>query len=217
MNMIIIEEVKTILFNFIKEKYHNYLNENRILLIKDENINQIISEFYKNNDKTIKSRVRETLKEKYNEKYPSATVENILLDIFQDNEFNIKKIVDEIKLSQKINQKELDLPIINNSLNLNISIIENFVIINSTNNKKIETHDELYETINQYKFLYSINNTILHEVENSEKIKLIKSEIENKESIKICVYYLKTNEENSNPNSNPISGNESTIENTCQE
>ena len=215
MNMIIIEEVKTILFNFIKEKYHNYLNENRILLIKDENINQIISEFYKNNDKTIKSRVRETLKEKYNEKYPSATVENILLDIFQDNEFNIKKIVDEIKLSQKINQKELDLPIINNSLNLNISIIENFVIINSTNNKKIETHDELYETINQYKFLYSINNTILHEVENSEKIKLIKSEIENKESIKICVYYLKTNEENSNPN--PISGNESTIENTCQE
>lgn len=217
MNMNIIEEVKTILFNFIKEKYHNYLNENRILLIKDENINQIIGEFYKNNDKTIKSLVRETLKEKYNEKYPSATVENILLDIFQDSEFNIKKVADEIKLSQKINQKELDLPIINNSLNLNISIIENFVIINSTNNKKIETHDELYETINQYKFLYSINNTILHEVENSEKIKLIKSEIENKESIKICVYYLKNNEENSNSNSNSISGNESTIENTCQE
>jgi hypothetical protein len=211
--MNIIEEVKTILFDFIKEKYHNYLNENRILLIKDENIDEVIEEFYKNNDKKIKSLVRETLKEKYNEKYPSATVENILLDIFQDSEFNIKKIADEIKLSQKINQKELDLPIINNSLNLNISIIENFVIINSTNNKKIETHDELYETINQYKFLYSINNTILHEIENSEKIKRIKSEIENKESIKICVYYLKTNEQDSNP----ISGNESTIENTCQE
>ena len=82
-------------------------------------------------------------------------------------------------------------PIINNSLNLNISIVDNYIIINSVNKNKIEEHKELYNMINEYKFIYSINNTILEELNNEEKIKKIKEEIKDKGSIKIALYYLK--------------------------
>lgn len=69
---------------------------------------------------------------------------------------------------------QFTLPLINNSLNLNISLVENYVIINSVNPKNIAQHNELYESISKYKFLYSINNILLHNYCNEEKINIIK-------------------------------------------
>jgi hypothetical protein len=193
--MNIVDEIKTIAFNYIENSYKNYLHNNNLLLIKEENLSTIINEIYNNESKELKNTIRNNLKEKYKEAYPSASVENIILDIFQDKTLNIQKTIDEIAFIQKKNIKPLTIPLINKNLNLNISLIDNFVLINSIKSKSdIETSTlELYNIIENYKFLYSINNIILNELENNEKIKTIKAIIENKDKINIELYYLKNN------------------------
>ena len=198
--MNIVDEIKTIAFNYIENSYQKYLHNNNLLLIKEENLSNVINEIYNNESKELKHAIRSKLKEKHKESYPSASVENIILDIFQDKTFNIQKTIDEIAFIQKKNLKILTIPLINQSLNLNISLIDNFVLINSIKSKEnIEASTlELYNIIENFKFLYSINNVILNEVENNEKINIIKNIIEeqkkeNKNEINIEIYYLKNN------------------------
>jgi hypothetical protein len=189
----IINTIKECIFNIIEEEYKNYLKSNNILLIEDSELLLIVTEFYNSNAKNIKSNIRETLKESYSEDYNSGLVENILLDIFQEKTINIMKIVNELTLIQKKNLALFNLPLINNSLNLNISLVDNYVIINSVNPKNIEEHSELYEQISKYKFLYSINNILLHNYCNEEKINVIKKTLgTNINEVAIQCYYLKT-------------------------
>ena len=198
--MNIVDEIKDIGFNYIENSYKTYLQNNNLLLIKEENLSNVINEIYNNEAKELKNTIRNKLKEKYKEDYPSASVENIILDIFQDKNLNIEKTIDEITFIQKKNIKILNIPLINESLNLNISLIDNFVVINSIKSKEnIEKSTlELYNIIEKYKFLYSINNIILNEIDNKEKINTIKNIIdeykkENKNEINIELYYLKNN------------------------
>ena len=189
----IISTIKDCIFNIIEEEYKNYLKSNNILLIEDSKLLQIVTDFYNANVKNIKSKIRETLKESASEDYNSGLVENILLDIFQEKTINIIKIVNELTLIQNKNLAQFNLPVINNSLNLNISLLDNYIIINSVNPKNIEHFDELYESINKYKFLYSINNILLHNYCNEEKINVIKKTISsNINEVTIQCYYLKT-------------------------
>jgi hypothetical protein len=197
--MYITDDIKDIIFKFIKEEYENYLQNNNILLIKNDNMDNIINNFYEENKIKLKNIIRSDLKKKYKEKYkenyPSSSIENIILDIFQDKELNIKKTVNELLYIQDKNLYSLEIPIINNSLNLNISITNNYIIINSTNPKNIKNIEDLetYEKISKYKFLYAIEDIILEEIDNEEKINTIKKLINNKNKINITLYYLKNN------------------------
>jgi len=189
----IIDTIKDCIFTIIEEEYKKYLKSNNILLIENSKLLQIVSEFYNSNIKNIKSNIRELLKDKYNEDYKSGLVENILLDIFQEKTINIMKIVNELTMIQNKNLIEFTLPVINNSLNLNISLLDNYVIINSVNPKNIEQYNELYESISKYKFLYSINNILLHDYFNEEKINIIKKIVSTSvNEVTIQCYYLKT-------------------------
>jgi len=197
--MNISDEIKNISFNFIRYKYQEYLQSNKILLIKENVIEKIITELYDTNIKVLKQEIRNTLKNKHKEDYPSAIVENILLDLFQEKEMNIANAVKEIILIQNNNLKSLTLPIINNSLNLNISLNDNYVKINSINSKNLKDNIqalEIYKIIENYSFLYSINNIILEE--HDDKINIIKNEIENTNDVSIQIYYLKENCKNDN-------------------
>jgi hypothetical protein len=193
--MSITHNIKDIIFNFIKKEYQEYLEKHNILLIKEENINTIVNNFYEENKSKLKSIIRSELKEKYKENYSSSSIENIILDIFQDKELNINKTIKELLYIQEINLHNLEIPIINNSLNLNICIVNNYIIINSTNPKNIENIEdlEIYEKISKYKFLYAIEDVILEEIDNKEKINTIKMLINNKSKINITLYYLKNN------------------------
>lgn len=185
------EIIKTVIYNSIKKEYENYTRINNILIINDEKLYDILSESYDNNIKKLKNDIRNELKEYYKENYNQLASEQIILDIFQDKEINIKKAEEQIKFIQDKNFKTLNIPIINNSLNMNIGIDNNYIIINSTNIKNIESKEytDIYNTINKYKFLYSINDKILENYE--DKINFIKNEIKDKSEIKIGIYYLK--------------------------
>lgn len=193
-NSIILDTIKKSIYNIIEEEYKKYLETHKLLLIEKTKLEKIVNDYYSTNSKSIKSKIRELLKDKFNNDYNSTLVENILLDIFQEKDVNVIKIVNELEGIQNKNLKEFTIPIINNSLNLNISLIDNYVIINSTNPKAIIQHSSLYEDINNYKFIYSINNDLLHNYENDEKINVIKKHLEQcSNTITIECYYLKEN------------------------
>lgn len=194
----ILDEIKDITFNFLNNKYKEYLKNNKILLIKEENMKTIITSFYENYSKELKQTIRNSVKENHKNNYPSAIVENTILDIFQDKELNINRITQEFIILQKKHIYKTPLPLYDNTLNLNIGIADNFIIINSVNPKKINNNElnEIYNNINKYKFLYSIDNAILQEYSNEEKINIIKNTINNKEKVNIQLYYLKIEENN---------------------
>ena len=187
--MNITEEIKKIIFIEIEKLYRNYLKSNKILKIKENRLTEIIKNFYEENNKSIKQKIRTSLKEKYQENYPNASVENIILEIFQDKDLNLNKIIDEIKFIQKKNHISLELPIINNSLNLNISAIDNYIVINSV---KTNIENDIYDTVSKYKFIYSINNKYIEDYNtDQDKINIIKNEIKDKSKVEIELYYIK--------------------------
>ena len=191
----IIESIRSCVFDIIEDEYKRYLQSNKLLALNPELLISVIEDYYTNNSKTVKSRIRDVLKNKYKDEYNSAMVENILLDLFHERDLNVIKISNEIISIQEKNLKKFTIPIVNNSLNLNISLVDGYIIINCTNPKKITDHIETYETISKYKFLYSINNDILQNFPDNEKINIIKKNIEaSKENITIQCYYLKQNQ-----------------------
>lgn len=193
----ILESIKSCVFNIIEDEYKIYLQSHKLLTLDRSLLISIIEDYYTNNSKSIKSKIREQLKTLCGEEYNSAMIENILLDLFQERELNIIKITNEIITIQEKNKQQFTIPLINNSLNLNISLVDGYIIINSTNPKNIEGYCELYETINNYKFLYSINNDLLQDYPDDEKINIIKKNIEASETnITIVCYYLKPEEIN---------------------
>lgn len=187
----ILESIKSCVFNIIEDEYKIYLQSHKLLTLDRSLLISIIEDYYTNNSKSIKSKIREHLKTLCGEEYNSAMIENILLDLFQERELNIIKITNEIITIQEKNKQQFTIPLINNSLNLNISLVDGYIIINCTNPKNIKGYDEVYESINKYKFLYSINNDILQCYPYNEKINIIKKNIELcKEHITIVCYYL---------------------------
>ena len=64
---IIIDTIKQCIFTIIEEEYKNYLKLHNILLIEENDLLPIVSEFYKSNIKNTKSKIRDTLKETYSE------------------------------------------------------------------------------------------------------------------------------------------------------
>jgi uncharacterized protein YdiU (UPF0061 family) len=192
----ILESIKSCVFTIIEDEYKNYLQSHKLLTLQRSTLVSIMEEYYSNNSKSIKAKIREHMKTLCGEEYNSAMIENILLDLFQERELNIIKITTEIISIQEKNMQQFTIPLVNNSLNLNISLVDGYIIINSTNPKNIEGYCELYETINNYKFLYSINNDLIQDYSDDEKINIIKKNIEASETnITIACYYLKQQQE----------------------
>jgi len=199
--MDILYDSKNILIEYIQDKYKTHLNDRKILLIKENTINEEINKIYDNNLRDIKSIIRSKLKEKYE----SPAIENIIMELFINKEDNISKLCEELKILQKANYLEIEIPIINNSLNLNISIQDNYIKLNSIkynilNENNVSNDDILkFEKIEKYSFLYSIDNKILEEYDDTQKLNIIKDSINNTDidnKIKIGVYYLKKNCDN---------------------
>lgn len=190
-----INDIKIIMSHYIKTKYKQFLSDNKILCIKKTEINNIAYSFYTDNIKEIKNEIRTKMKSKYLENYSTGTVENIILDICQDSVENIKVVIAEINFIQDKNFLIIDLPITNNSLNLNISNTDGFIIINRVKDTFDKNLKHIYDEIIKYKFIYSINEKILDDFSEKEKIDIIKQEIINNTIVKLGVYYLLENGE----------------------
>lgn len=186
--MSVANRIKTIIIDYIKDLYFNYLNNNDILIIEEKNIKNIITSFYNENVKEIKNSIRLTLKNELKDDYPTATIENTLFDLFEDNELNINRILIEIQNYQNSIIKIFDLNIYNNNIGIKININKNVEIVNAENpNKDNSDLDNIYNEINNYKFIYSINDTILSNIDNENKVSCIKNLINNNKNLKLTL------------------------------
>ena len=196
--MALIHNIKEIVKDFIIEKYFEYLDTKNIILIKSNDLKQIIGDLYINNTKSVKAEVRCRLKAEMGQEYPSGSVENILLDIFQDSELNINRLVGEISKFQDSNYIERDYYLSNDSnnsksLGLNIQIVKGYYEIVS-----VKPEFPNMEGVDKYKYLYSINGDELKGMKE-EIISTIKNHInsckenskEGCNDIKLGLYYLR--------------------------
>jgi len=179
-------DIKAIIMDFIKTKYFDYLNNNNLLIIENDNMNKIISEFYNNNSKELKQIIRTELKNKMKNDYPSATVENTLLDIFQDASLNINRIILEIENYQNSIIKSINLKINKKNLGIKININNQVEIINAENPNN-DHQNKIYNIINDYKYIYSINDTILSILNTNDKISTIKKFVNNFDEINLIL------------------------------
>ena len=60
-----INDIKSILGDYIKTKYKNHLSTNKILCIKKSELDDIAYSFYSDNIKDIKHEIRTQMKSKY--------------------------------------------------------------------------------------------------------------------------------------------------------
>tara|TARA_B100001769_G_scaffold217330_1_gene177055 strand:- start:299 stop:898 length:600 start_codon:yes stop_codon:yes gene_type:complete len=188
-------DIKSIIVNFLKSKYKEYLNTNDLLYINENKLDDTLNTLYNNNYTLLKQEIRDKLRDKYKDEYNSTISENIILDLFQDKDTSIRKITEHIKYIQNINYLIIEVPIINESLNLNISNINGFIIINRIKNIENldENHKSIFNKILEYKFIDSINNIMLIDYDKKERINIIKQELKNKKTISLGLYYLKNN------------------------
>lgn len=184
--------IKKTIYDFIHNEYKKYLIENRILLIKEEDIYNIINDVYDKNIKVLKNHIRDVLKNS-DSNITALSIENIILEIFSEKEKNINNLKEELIVIQRHNLKSLTLPIINNSLNVSISIEHSFVKIDKVNTKEISEHKEIYDLLKKYEYIYSIGNIILEKIENDKKIEIIKNVLKDKKEINIECYAFKYN------------------------
>jgi hypothetical protein len=94
--------IKELIIFFVKENYNKYLSDNNIKLIEESKLKKVISDLYYPKKEDLKMFVKNCMKETYKEEYPGdLVINNIFYDIYQDDELNINRMYNEIKLFQE--------------------------------------------------------------------------------------------------------------------
>ena len=189
----LILSIKTLIERYIYNLYQQYLQDNNILLVKKAEIKGVIDKMYSENSKAIKQYIRTTLKDEMGQDYPSGSIENILLDIFQDRDANILKLSSIIDDYQETNYMEIEKSIIDNRLGLSIKFDGSFCMIGGNTDRDnrdtdINTACHNLDQISRYRYLYSINGMIINEA--CDAITSIREIVANNNQVVIGLYQL---------------------------
>jgi hypothetical protein len=96
------KNIKELIYFYIKTNYNKYLEDNNISQIEDSKMKTVINEIYTARKGHIQLFIKSSLKELLKDEYPGdQTIQNILLNIFQDDELCINRLLVEIKLHQQ--------------------------------------------------------------------------------------------------------------------
>ena len=96
------KNIKDLIFFYVKTNYNNYLEENKIKIIPEEKINEVINKLYTERKEHLKIFIKQSLKQLLKEEYPGdLIVINILIEIFSDDELCKNRLITEIKLHQQ--------------------------------------------------------------------------------------------------------------------
>ena len=93
--------VKDVTYFYIKYYYDKELETTNSQKSTEENLKSLIDNLYNQKANDLKKYIRDTLKENLKETYSSFTVENILLEMFNDPEYSKHRVFLEIMEYQK--------------------------------------------------------------------------------------------------------------------
>ena len=96
--------IKDLIKLYVTENYKKYLQENNIKMIEESEISNIIKKLYIEKKPNLKIWLKECLKKLQGEEYMGdLAFQNLILEIFADNNLNCKILENEILSYQKNN------------------------------------------------------------------------------------------------------------------
>lgn len=182
------EQIRNIIFYYVKTQYNNYLKKKKIKFIDDNKIYEIIKKMYIDKKKDLQQFIKSCLKEMMKDSYPGVLVENIIYDIFSDEEIAINRVALEIQKYQNFindnsccEEYEITFPIDPDyGIGLKIDFLENDVIVKNykrKNNIKLPAEESGKISIGDS--LIRINNKDIIKLSTDEKVKIVKNAIKN--------------------------------------
>jgi hypothetical protein len=178
------EKIRNIIFYYVKNQYNIYLEENNLKFINENELHNIITKLYVEQKKDLQSFIKKCLKEMMQENYPGALVENIIFEIFQDQEMAVNRVTLEIKKYQEYiltnisKEYEVTVPIDPDyGLGLSIDFFDNDVIVKNykrnSKNKVLPAEESGLISIGDS--LIKINEQSLEEIDTEKKIDIVKT------------------------------------------
>ena len=97
--------IRDLIYFYVKTNYNEYLKDNNIKMIPENEIENIINKLYIDRKDHIQIFIKDSLKKLYEQKmdeYPGdQTIKNILINVFQDDDLCKNRLIIEIKLHQQ--------------------------------------------------------------------------------------------------------------------
>tara|TARA_B100001287_G_C22607436_1_gene493410 strand:- start:34 stop:354 length:321 start_codon:yes stop_codon:yes gene_type:complete len=94
--------IQDLIMFYVKENYNSYLSEHNLDIIPDEQLETVIESLYSERKEHLKGFVRESLEKIMKEEYVGdLIVNNLLIDIFRDDQLCKNRIKLEITEYQK--------------------------------------------------------------------------------------------------------------------
>ena len=97
--------IKDLIIFYVKENYNNYLKENNLSIIREDNkLKEVIETLYNSKKDHLKQFLKDSLKELLKDDYPGdLVINNICYEIFEDDDLCKNRVFVEIKIHQENN------------------------------------------------------------------------------------------------------------------
>ena len=100
------KRIRDLIHFYVKENYNHYLQRNNISVIHEKDIPDIVGELYSHKKDHIQIFVNDSLKVMLKDEMPEGyIINNLLSDIFRDDELCKNRLINEIKIHQQKLQK----------------------------------------------------------------------------------------------------------------
>ena len=94
--------IQDLIFFYVKENYNNYLVENNITVIEEDRLDAVITKLYSEREEHLNGFIKTSLKKIMKDEYVGdLIINNLLIDIFRDDELCKNRIKIEIIQYQK--------------------------------------------------------------------------------------------------------------------
>ena len=178
------ENIRNIIFFYIKQRYCSILKEKNKSILEIEEIDSLVNELYLNEKSKLQQYIRDCLKELL--KTNCMLVENIIFEIFDDEELAKNRVKMEINNYQNFKKEKnniYDLKLIPHpkyGIGLKLDFDTNEIVVsnfkrNPDNNDKLPAEASNKILIGDN--IISINDNKLQDLESEECIKLIKENL----------------------------------------
>ena len=90
--------IKELIQFYVKTNYEAYLTQHKLTRIEDKDLKTVITQLYTDRREHLKVFIKQSLKQMLGDEYPGdLVILNVLVNVFEDDEYCINRLVLEIR------------------------------------------------------------------------------------------------------------------------